>query len=308
MQRPLNFIKHLGHLGFQSHVVSVAGGAFWAHDATLLASVPAETQVLRTGSFEFERLPLLRRLRARQSQPQTAAPKPLATRSARTIAALRQHLLLPDAQIGWLPFALRAAQHICRNTPIDAVLTTSAPYSAHLVGLLLKKKLGLPWLADFRDAWSADPMQLLACHGVHRYLERQVVTAADRVVGVTQGVVDSVVNHDEAKSDKYHVIENGFAAEDFAAPMVSAAQPDSCRWRIAFVGSLYGKITLRYFFSALAQFLAAMPQAAAVVEVRLIGQIDRQEAAHHHAQLRQLNLGHVVSHAGYLAQGPDVVG
>ena len=33
-------------------------------------------------------------------------------------------------------------------------LTTGPPHSMHLIGLELKKKLGIKWISDFRDPWT----------------------------------------------------------------------------------------------------------------------------------------------------------
>lgn len=61
---------------------------------------------------------------------------------------------LPDARVGWNKFAFQAACKLIDEEKIDAIITTSPPHSTQLVGLKLKKKYNLPWLADLRDPWT----------------------------------------------------------------------------------------------------------------------------------------------------------
>ena len=37
---------------------------------------------------------------------------------------------------------------------IDTIITSGPPHSLHLIGLQLKKDLGVKWFADFRDPWT----------------------------------------------------------------------------------------------------------------------------------------------------------
>ena len=37
---------------------------------------------------------------------------------------------------------------------IETVITTGPPHSLHLIGLHLKRQLGINWIADFRDPWT----------------------------------------------------------------------------------------------------------------------------------------------------------
>ena len=43
------------------------------------------------------------------------------------------------------------------GTPINAIISSAIRASVHVVGSLLARKLGLPWLADYRDLWNGNP-------------------------------------------------------------------------------------------------------------------------------------------------------
>jgi Glycosyl transferase 4-like domain/Glycosyl transferases group 1 len=92
----------------------------------------------------------------------------------------------------WLPYALPAALRLARRGRFDAVLTSSPPQSAHLVGRALRRR-GIPWLAELRDGWTFEPPRPpfpSPQRSLDARLERSTLTRADLVLGVTQPIVD----------------------------------------------------------------------------------------------------------------------
>jgi hypothetical protein len=69
-------------------------------------------------------------------------------------SAAQRLLFYPDAQIGWYPGAVVAGSRALRGWRVDAVYSSSFPITAHLVARTLKRRGGLPWVAEFRDPWS----------------------------------------------------------------------------------------------------------------------------------------------------------
>ncbi len=57
----------------------------------------------------------------------------------------------PDGGIRWARRAYDTAEALCRKNRYDAVLTRSPNDTAHLVGLRLKEKHGLRWIANWND-------------------------------------------------------------------------------------------------------------------------------------------------------------
>ena len=103
------------------------------------------------------------------------------------------------------------------------------------MALAVKRLTGVPWVADFRDAWTLNP------EGAHLYgrlstrLERAVVRNADRFV-----VVDDSVGIRDVPGDdpRCVVIRNGVDTDDLPT---LAAPTDGSRFRLAHVGMLYGE-------------------------------------------------------------------
>jgi hypothetical protein len=79
-------------------------------------------------------------------------PKNIILRGIRSV--LMRLFSFPDHMILWLPFALLRGLKICKEKKVCAIYTTSPPHSSQIIGYLLSKITGIPWVADFRDPWT----------------------------------------------------------------------------------------------------------------------------------------------------------
>ena len=108
---------------------------------------------------------------------------------------VRGNFFIPDPRVSWVRPSVRFLKRYLREHPVDAVVTTGPPQSMHLIGLGLKKALGVRWLADFRDPWTEIFYYKHLGLGKfadsrHHRLERQVLDSADTVIAVTPYVRD----------------------------------------------------------------------------------------------------------------------
>jgi glycosyltransferase involved in cell wall biosynthesis len=157
---------------------------------------------------------------------------------------------------------------------VDAIVTTGPPHSTHLIGLGLKAKTEIPWLADFRDPWTnIDYYQELKlgkkADQKHHQLEKKVLEKADAVTVISPGMEKefrSIVKRD------YAVIPNGFDAEDL--PPVSNETQKGNKFSLAHIGSLTKTRNPDNLWEALKQLLSENENFAADLEIRNIGKMD----------------------------------
>lgn len=145
--RLTNFALHLRDYGWDASVLTPRNGAYF-RDATL--TFPEE-RTIRTGSLELSRSG--KRL-LRTGGSDTEATSVEGVRAALK-QFIRRYAYFPDAQIGWYPLAVVTAKRHVHRGDYDAVLSSSFPITAHLVARRLHRDLSLPWVAEFRDPWSA---------------------------------------------------------------------------------------------------------------------------------------------------------
>jgi len=67
---------------------------------------------------------------------------------------IRGNFFIPDARVSWVKPATVKALKIINDNKIDKIITSGPPHSTHMIGLNLKSKLDLKWIADFRDPWT----------------------------------------------------------------------------------------------------------------------------------------------------------
>jgi hypothetical protein len=125
-------------------------------------------------------------------------------------------LAVPDRYWPWLFAGTRAGARAIRAGGIDAIYSTYPVPTAHLIGLRLKRRFGLPWIADFRDPWVEESMPPLR-HRFEAKLEHAVVTHADRVICNTPAMRCGFLRtYPDVPAAKFVTITNGYDEADLA--------------------------------------------------------------------------------------------
>lgn len=151
---------------------------------------------------------------------------------------VRGNLFIPDSRKGWNRFALKEASKIIRDEQIDLVITTSPPHSTQLIGLALKKKFNIRWVADLRDPWTDIYYYPLMYHtpwakARDLKLEKYVLTYADKLIVVSERI-KILFGKKIGDISKIHVIPNGYDEADFTRH----SDPPKDRFVISYTGTI----------------------------------------------------------------------
>jgi glycosyltransferase involved in cell wall biosynthesis len=188
----------------------------------------------------------------------------------RILSALRYLVTFPDSTKGWIPFAMEALEEIRKTTSLDAILTTSPPISAHLIGRKAKQMFGCPWIADLRDLWSQNLAQGNdLARLLERPVERRTLRDADALVSVSEPWADRLR---ECYPDKpVFSITNGFDADEFRFE----AEPLTPAFTISYTGRLYqGKRDPTPLFEAIQELIRDGEMGRESIRVRFYGSIE----------------------------------
>jgi glycosyltransferase involved in cell wall biosynthesis len=241
VQRVLKLAAHLADEGIETHVLAPTD-PHWIHRDEDL-TVPAGVIVHRSayigprGRRPTEELYGLRRQR----------------RLVQQLSLMPRRLLIPDENASWALTAVPAGLRLARREHFDAVLTTSPPSSVHLIGSVLGRRLGIPWIADLRDSIVAKedrrvdrPLTRLK-ERTHSHVASLVARNAAAIVGVTPTICAEI----ECLKPRGQVamIPNGCDFEDFDG----LDHRPSDRFRITHTGSFFGQRSPRPFLTALAE-------------------------------------------------------
>lgn len=275
VQRCLKWVKYLPELGVEPTVITVDSdqATYPVRDESLLREVPAGVRVIRTSTLEpfgsYQKLTgkaVPHGGFANEGQPSLAQ---------QTMRFVRGNFFLPDPRRGWNRYALAAVEKLlAAGEKFDAVLTSSPPHSTQLIGLALRKRHGLRWLADLRDPWTdiyytKDLHRTAPAAWLDAHYERQVLTKADAVL-VTSPETERLFRRklpDLAKG-KILVLPNGYDEPDFQQP---SAPPTDCL-RLTHTGT----ISARYRIENLLRAIAECQQRYPLVpwRLRFVGQAD----------------------------------
>ena len=223
VQRWLKFAKYIRQCGWDLTVLAPSRAAYPVLDPSLQQDVPSDMQVIHVPIFEpYE---AIQRLMPSKPSERLGSGGTQEGGLGKVLRWLRGNVLLPDPRILWRNNAVRAGLRAISEAdqeghPFDALITTGPPHSVHLIGLDLKQRTQLPWLADFRDLWREmdyleDFLPTSRTRRRHLELEGQVVQAADIVTITSPSVRASLALHlGEAADDKCQLVYNGWDEED----------------------------------------------------------------------------------------------
>jgi len=206
---------------------------------------------------------------------------------------------IPDEFSTWAPLAEAAAvAHLERSMFIpDLLVTFGEPMSDHLLGLRLKGRLDLPWIAHFSDPWvdnsfrRNNPLSNI----INRRLERNVIAAADRVVFTSEETRDLVMGKYPASwRDKTMIVPHSFDPELFPGPA-----PRDPMIVVRHIGNFYGHRSPVPLFRALALLLRSEPQSLTNVRFDLVGQLPLRFRAHPSLRALPAGLVRLVGHVSY---------
>ena len=294
VQRWVKFSKYLPEHGWQPVIYTPENPERLAYDESLLADIPECAEVIRRRIVEP--YGLYRKLFGRSGgevNPLNSSGKSLKSKLSRV---LRGNLFIPDPRVSWVRCSVRFLKKYLREHPVDAVVTTGPPQSMHLIGRGLKRSLGLPWIADFRDPWTRMFYYKHLCLSKfadrkHHRLEQGVLDEADLVLAVSPPVRD---DFQAQTRTPVHLITNGYDEDDF--PVREPGSRRDGKFRIVHTGLFAADGNPLKLWDALARRCREDEDFAQRLEIRLAGKTDAPVLE----AIRERGLGAQLVDLGYL--------
>ncbi len=190
-----------------------------------------------------------------QSNPEK---RPFFLRGRRRLYELMNAVFFPDIRGEWIPFAYWWGANLLRRNRYDILLTSSEPRTSHLIGYLLKKRSGIPWLGDYGDPWiyhiPYQPEPRLKRKFL-RQAETRILRRLDAITVATEGIKRQYLDeYPFLNGSKVYVVRQGFDQELLDGLEGEKTSP----FRIVYCGSFHP--TLRdpsIFFEAMREVVAS---------------------------------------------------
>jgi glycosyltransferase involved in cell wall biosynthesis len=274
VQRWLKFVKYLRNYGWEPVVYTAGNPEAPALDHSLMKDVPEGIEVIR--QLIWEPYTFYRKFVGLKKGDKISAgflnEKKNPGFAEKIAVWLRGNLFIPDARRFWIKPSVEFLSKYLKQHPVDAIVSTGPPHTTHVIALGIKKKLGLPWLADFRDPWTKiDFYEKLMLTPMadrrHHQLEKAVLSAADKIVTVSWNWAKEFNSLGAANTE---VITNGFDPEDF--PDINPDKPAS--FLITHIGSLNKDRNPEFLWRVLGQMAKSDDAFSHLLKIRFIGKTD----------------------------------
>ncbi len=208
---------------------------------------------------------------------------------------VRGNFFIPDPRVSWVRPSVRFLKRYLREHPVDAVVTTGPPQSMHLIGLGLKKALGVRWLADFRDPLDGDI--LLQASRARKVCRQQASPPGEAGARLRRhGNCGDSLRAGRLPAPHGHpvaLITNGFDEDDFAGRTPAHHEG---RFTVVHTGLFAADGNPLNLWDALAGKCAEDPAFAARLQIRLAGKTDAEIVE----AIRSRGLGDKLVDLGYL--------
>lgn len=198
MHRTLKFCRYLRDHGWRPVVLTVTPSAYAAVDAATLAEVPPDVPVYRSLCLD-------------------------ASRHLSVAGRYPGVLALPDRWVSWWPSGVVAGLRAIRRWRPEVIWSTYPVATAHLIGAVLARLSGLPWVADFRD-WMTDgdypdgPLR----RRMYRRVERSVLSRCDAAIFTTDACRGLYRDrYPSMERGNWLVLPNGYDEADFGPPQAA---------------------------------------------------------------------------------------
>ncbi|WP_417351431.1 glycosyltransferase family 4 protein [Flavobacterium alkalisoli] len=273
VQRWLKFVKYLPDFGIQPIVYIPKNPTYPLIDEGLQKEVSYSTKILKNNIIEpYAWASVFSKKNTKKISSGIIPDKKKQSALQRLMLWVRGNLFIPDARVLWVrPSVTYLSNYILENK-IDTIITTGPPHSLHLIGMELKKRLKVEWIADFRDPWTTigyhKELKLSAkSQQRHKDMEKAVLNMADKLIvtsPTTKAEFETLTNKPVT------VITNGYDVEKVAK------EPLDEKFTLAHIGSFLSERNPEILWQSLAELVNENEAFKEKLELKLIGAVSQE--------------------------------
>ena len=294
VQRWLKFVKYLPDFDIDPIVYIPENPTYPLLDEKLVADVPKNVTILKNKIIEpYAWASVFSKKNTKKISSGIIPNQRKQSLIQKMMLWVRGNLFIPDARVLWVKPSVKYLSKYIQENNIDTVITTGPPHSLHLIGLQLKEKLNVKWIADFRDPWTTigyhKALKLTeASAKKHKDMEKKVLTTADFLL-VTSPTTKKEF---EAITNKpIHVITNGYDVENVGRPALDE------KFTLAHIGSFLSERNPRILWKALRELTKENAEFRKHFELKLIGATSQEVLD----AIEEFKLSAFVNNLGYVS-------
>lgn len=273
VQRWLKFVKYLPDFNVQPIVYVPENPTYPIIDKHLESEVSDKAIILKNPIFEpYQLASFLSKNKTKKISSGIIPNQKKQSFLEKVMLWIRGNLFIPDARVFWVRSSVKYLEKYIRENEIDTIITSGPPHSLHLIGLELKQKFNLQWLADFRDPWTTigyHKSLRLSDYAAkkHKKLESQVLNSADTIIVTSK---TTKLEFQALTNKPITVITNGFDVEKVEKQTLDT------KFSLAHIGSFLSERNPRILWESLVELCSEIPDFKNHLEVKLIGAVSQE--------------------------------
>jgi glycosyltransferase involved in cell wall biosynthesis len=273
VQRWLKFVKYLPDFGIEPIVYCPDNPNYPFTDTSLVSDIDSDLTVLKTSIREpYKWAQLFSKSKTANLSKGLISNQKKQSVLEKLLLFVRGNFFIPDARISWVRPSISFLSDYILTHKIDTIVTTGPPHSLHLIGLQLKQKHSIKWMADFRDPWTQigyhKKLKLSSfAQKKHKTLEATVLQTADEIL-VTSLKTKTLFS--ELTSTPISVLTNGFDFE------ISSDTPLDSKFTLSHIGSLFEGRNPSVLWKVLSDLINESEDFAAAFQLNLIGSVSKE--------------------------------
>ena len=272
VQRWLKFVKYLPEFGIQPVVYVPENPSYPIIDNDLLMEVSQDAIIIKKKITEPHGLASIFSRKSKKISSGIITNPKKQTVVERLLLAIRGNAFIPDARVLWVRPSVKYLTHYIVEHKIDTIITSGPPHSLHLIGMNLKQRQNVNWIADFRDPWTTigyhDKLKLSAfAQRKHKNLEQKVLRNADTIIVTSK---TTKTDFEKITAQPISVITNGYDTD------LAERQVLDEKFSIAHIGSFLSDRNPDILWRALSELNDEIPGFQKDLEIKLIGTISAE--------------------------------
>lgn len=299
MQRWLKFVKYLPDFGIQPIVYIPENPTYPIIDENLVKEVSDKAIILKHKIFEpYQIASFFSKNKTKKISSGIIPNQKKQSFLDKLFLLIRGNLFIPDARVFWVKPSVRFLEKYIIENNIDTIITSGPPHSLHLIGLQLKQKLSVKWIADFRDPWTTigyhKSLRLSNyASKKHKFLENKVLNTADTIIVTSK---TTKTEFEAITSKPIEVITNGYDNENIEKQVLDS------KFSLAHIGSFLSERNPSILWESLVELLSEVPDFNKHLEIKLIGAVSQEVLE----SIAQFGLKPYLNNLGYVSHGAAI--
>ncbi|MBL7558856.1 glycosyltransferase family 4 protein [Olleya sp. YSTF-M6] len=292
VQRWLKFVKYLPEFNIEPIVYCPSNANYPILDQSLQSEVDPSITILQQPIKEPYKLAQLFSKKSKTISKGIIAEKNKQSLIERLMLFVRGNFFIPDARKNWVKPSVNYLSTYILDFNIDTIITSGPPHSLHLIGIQLQQKLGVKWIADFRDPWTSigyhKQLKLTKTSAKkHKNLEYKVLNSANQIIVTSPS---TKTEFEQITNQSISVITNGYDKEE-----VVVNQLDK-KFTLSHIGSLLSKRNPQVLWKVLQDLKQEDQDFANQFQLNLVGSVGEEILQ----SIAKFDLTNSLNNVGYL--------